>query len=70
MIVVDPTCDAVGYDFMIDAIHEDNNIHHFENTGRNTNIETLTQKEKKSTKMSFPWGMLCWNLPFIDVNAV
>ena len=46
MIVMDSTCDEVRYDFMIDTIHEDNNIHHFENTGRNTNIDTLTQKEK------------------------
>ena len=46
MIVMDSTCDAVRYDFMIDTIHEDNNIHHFENTGRNTNIDTLTQKVK------------------------
>ena len=33
--------------------YKDNNIHHFENTGRNTNIETLTQKKRELQKCPF-----------------
>ena len=57
MIVVDPTCDAVGYDFMIDAIHEDNKLWEYRKKYKHRNTDTK-RKEKYKNVLSMGHVML------------